>query len=546
MSVPAETGIMLGPGRLNNVRQINGSRSQDSAWQERARRKQGMKKREMNGCRRTAAAGFTAVLALVFLFARPVFAAEWQDPASSGESAGSDEPAEAFDAGEELPALFDPDLYLGIGAGTYRSAGGEAPQMMIRYYDSSGSFHGEAPGMVDYFMGTFNIIEKGRLLSDADNEDIVIRRTEDFKEVCRYRREDSPAGRVCAARDHVGLLSGDGTRLVIYDRDGKICADLETEAPDAAAAADWSERTDLVIYEPEGYLYVRLTKGEQTLLAALVGEDGSVLTSEEASFPQNLRGDSVCGYIGRNLIAADGQERYTILSPEGAVLYRDVILHWAERTGFENSYVMTGLRDKADYAALCGGETWQVLDKELAEAGTIRNTDLDRYGHLQYASGAIIGLPCEALDGILSTDVLQYLRRKVPAAKTPGGYRIADELGGFLPDPEEGWELDSFSDDFILIRNDGMQRVLRRADGQILCETEQMVFLQNNSFVVEEDYMEPDSETVIYDEDGKELYSADGRIFPCMDDWYFLHRGPWAGVVDAEGRWILRELQYDE
>ena len=498
-----------------------------------------MREREMIGFRRIVSAGFTVVLAFIFLFAEPVFSAESEE---SGDTA-------AVSAGDqEPPQLFDPNLYLGIAAGTYRSAGGEASQMMIRYYDSSGAFHGEAPGTVDYYLGTFNVIEKGRLLLDADNDDIVIRRTEDFEEVCRFRREERYAGRTCEAGEHIGILSGDGTNLVIYDRDGQLCADLETAAPDAsAAAADWSERTDLVIYEPEGYLYVRLTKGAQVLLEALVGEDGSVQSFEESSFPETLREKKVCGCIGKNLVVRDGEDRYHIVNPKGEVLYKDVILHWAENTRTTFSYVLTDTHDKADFAAFRKGENWQILDEKLAEVGTITDTDLDKNGRLQYADGTIIGLPCEELGGIRSTDTLQYLRRKVPAAKIQGGYRIANELSGFLPDPEEGWKLVSFSDSFIQETDtDGQQRVARRGDGQILCETDRMIFLQNNSFVVEEDFMDPDSKTVIYDANGEELYSSDGRIFPCMDDWYFLHRGPWAGAVDAKGRWILRELQYDE
>lgn len=156
-------------------------------------------------------------------------------------------------------------------------------------------------------------------------------------------------------------------------------------------------------------------------------------------------------------------------------------------------------------------------------------------------------MPCEELGGACSTDALTYLREEVPAARVPGGYLIAEELGGFLPEPEEGWELNSFSDSFILLRNaDYLWRVVRRADGEILFEGKGMIFLQNSSFEVNEDIRDSGSITFIYDKDGKELYSARGFIPPCLDEWYYTYRGPWAGIIDAEGNWILRELQYDE
>ena len=214
---------------------------------------------------------------------------------------------------------------------------------------------------------------------------------------------------------------------------------------------------------------------------------------------------------------------------------------------------MTTARSRADFAAIPDEGTWLILDKDLEETGRIREEDLDQYGNIQYAQGTVIGLPCRELGGENGTDALVYLRGRIPAKKTAGGWQIAEELGGFLPEPEEGWELSSFSDDFILVRNTTEEwpaacRVLRRADGRILCETEERrrVFLQKSSFVVEKDFGDPESETCIYDQDGRVHYSSGEWIFPCLDDWYFMNRGPWAGVVDAEGKWILRELQYDE
>ena len=497
------------------------------------------KRKKGADCLRLSAAAMAGFLAFTAFCPEPVFSAEREEPGNT----------EVISAAEsEDRQLFAPGQYLGVATGTYRSAGGTAPDRLIRYYDSSGTFHGEAVGMVDYYMGTFNIIEDGRLLIDYEDDEMLFRRTEDFEEVCRCRRKDDYTGRAFAARDHIGILSEDGSHLLIYDREGKICADLETEAPPAELSYEnWEERVSLVIYEPEGYLYVRLRKGEQTLLAALIREDGSMQTDADTGFPDLFSGGQVCGYIGKNLIVREEEDRYAIAGPEGNVLYPDVLLHWIGYGGYDR-HGMPGPQDRADFAVLREGADLRILDETLAEAGRIREEDLDEYGHVQYAGGTVIGLPCEELDGERSTDVLPYLRREVPAAKVAGGYRIAEELGSFLPDPEEGWKLDSFSDDFMLVRNAdaGMKRVLRREDGQVLLETDQMVFLQNTSFVVEEDFMDPDSTTVIYDKNMETLYSSEERVFPCMDDLYFLQRGPWAGVTDAEGKWILRELQYDE
>ena len=505
-----------------------------------------MRVRKTNGSGKIGAAAFAVFLALTVFGVKPVFSAELAVQEISDKASG---------AVGDLSQLIGPDEYIGIAVGTYRSAGGITPEMMIRYYDSSGILRGETVGHIGEYMGMFNmgnfcVITEGELLSEKENDDIVLLRMEDFREVCRYSRDELRAGRVASAGDHVAILSRDGSHLEIYDKDGQIAADLQTDgAPAFHSDTGMTDWVDLEMYELEGYLYVRLRKGEERILTALIHEDGSVLTSKDASFPEILCREQVCGFIGKNLImkqdpdGMSGQGQYMILSPEGEVLYRDVVIRWTTNGTWYKSQTQ-----KADFAALREEDTLLILDETLAEAGRISDADLDGEGNLQYAGGTIIGLPCEELGGECSTDVLTYLREDVPAVKVSGGYRITEELGGFIPEPEEGWELESFSDSFLLLMDaDYQRRVVRRADGKVLFEGRRMIFLQNTSFAVELDISDyKNTVTVIYSEEGEELYSAQSWIPPCLDEWYYAYRGPWAGIIDPEGNWILRELQYDE
>jgi hypothetical protein len=63
---------------------------------------------------------------------------------------------------------------------------------------------------------------------------------------------------------------------------------------------------------------------------------------------------------------------------------------------------------------------------------------------------------------------------------------------------------------------------------------------------VEGTFSDTDSRATIYNEEMEELYSCSSWIYPCIEEYYFVHRGPWAGVIDDHGSWILKELQYDE
>ena len=321
---------------------------------------------------------FAVFLAFAVFGAEPVFCAEQAEQEKPDASSG---------AVGDLSQLIGPDEYLGIAAGTYRSAGGILPEMMIRYYDSSGALQRETVSHIGEFMGSYKmgnycVISKDSLQLKEDNNDIILLRTEDDQEIRRYRSDDLLAGRVSSTGEHAGILLRDGSRLEIYDGDGQIIADLQTDgAPGVTSDADMTDEIRIGMFEPEGCLYVRLMKGEQMLLTALIHEDGRVLTSKDASFPEIFCREQVCGIIGKNLIIGyepDGmadRDRYLIVSPEGEVLYRDAEIHWITYGSFQKWETQ-----KADLAILHEGDTWRILDESLAETGRIHEADLDEKG----------------------------------------------------------------------------------------------------------------------------------------------------------------------
>ena len=482
-----------------------------------------------------------------------------EDPRMSLRQEGLSAQEDTRDLSHERNALCGPDEYVGIAAGIYRSAGGEAADMVLRYYDSAGSLVGEAIGDVDYFSGEYCFLPKGRLMRSFDENGPVILRTEDFGEVCHFRREGGRGESFVAGRDHVAAIKRLPDRLVIYNRDGSIAAEPALPAGCLPLLSSGS----IQMIEAAGYLYVRVTADGERILTALIDEDGTVTEEGAPGFP-GILGKDVYGSIGKYLILREktvlpgpsGKESsgegapentqetrtvYRIVSRDGKVMCEDAVLCWKHEYGLN----LTDAWNRAQYAMIHEGETWRILDENLEEYGRIRDKDYQDNAGTVFADGSMTGLPCEELGWAVCGTSLSYLREKVPACRVEGGYLIPQDLGGFLPDPEGGGSIGGFSRQFILVNTDEGNRVVRRSDGKVICERDNFIYLQDETFIVWPDFSSDEHKSVICDENGEILYESDTLIFPCGKN-YYIKRGPWAGIADANGNFLIRELQYDE
>ena len=453
--------------------------------------------------------------------------------------------------------LCGPDEVIGIATDTYRSSA-EAWEELYRYYDSSGEFLGEAINNYDYFLAAFHVIPKNRLMTDKDEKDYIIRRTQDLKEIARVPGEDWRYDLYGKGQSAVCIIAKDNTYLTIHridgtsqviplDGDGWIIPDeMPEDIPE-------DKPFSFTMYEPEGCLYLHVDGGTKGYKDFMVYEDGSVLTPDDESFPKALVG-KVSGYLGNYLAIRDEEDGYSIVSLTGDILMTGVRLHSANDQRYYGACKVFTNDERIDFVLIREGETDRVFDETLTELGRIREKDRDENGRIQVAGGTVIGLPCEDLGWQLSTCVLTYLDKRVPAAKVQGGYVTADECGGFLPEFGEGDEIISFSKKFIYVRRaEGVWQVLRRSDLKVLDENPQVVSLQDETFAA--NHLEPDKRNPgrskwvgrIFNEAGETIYTAENdRIYPAPDGNYFISRGVYAGIADPYGNWLMKTYRLTE
>ena len=102
------------------------------------------------------------------------------------------------------------------------------------------------------------------------------------------------------------------------------------------------------------------------------------------------------------------------------------------------------------------------------------------------------------------------------------------------------------SDGLVLTIKDGEKIVRRRSDMAEVFRTGKMVSIQDDSFYVARDYQTDGDMHRIYDENGTVTYESDYWISSCPRGNYCIFRGPYVGIADRNGNWIIRELRYEE
>ena len=199
----------------------------------------------------------------------------------------------------------------------------------------------------------------------------------------------------------------------------------------------------------------------------------------------------------------------------------------------------------AEYVVLPQGEAWTVYDKDLQEKGRLDPAFLNSSGGVVTAGGEIVGMASPKLGGAVCTGSVSYLSKTVPCTQQEGGVLAATEEGTvFLPVPV-GEELTAFSRDLMMTKRMEETIIYRREDGKEVFRTGGSVRIQDGSFLVDRDY-EEDGKSRIYDENGMLLYESSYYINPCYERNYSIIRGPYRGIADRRGNWLIRELRYEE
>ena len=423
-------------------------------------------------------------------------------------------------------SLCGEDEYIGIPSAAYSMERGDSGDEIIDYYDSRGRLAASVLGSYDYFIG-YSILPKGGIITSYENDDRMVISTDDFRELLRYPAE----GTACSAGDKYFFVYQE-EELRFYDRNGQMLA----AAPVSDAEPPETDRGWLYgdLYEADGYGFIHLGLYSGRHIYAIAKESGECITSEMPGFPE-VFGSGIRASVGRYLAVSNDDEEGTfrIFTSDGEEVMAGVKLV------FTDSFL------SAEYVVLPQGEAWTVYDKDLQEKGRLDPAFLNSSGGVVTAGGEIVGMASPKLGGAVCTGSVSYLSKTVPCTQQEGGVLAATEEGTvFLPVPV-GEELTAFSRDLMMTKRMEETIIYRREDGKEVFRTGGSVRIQDGSFLVDRDY-EEDGKSRIYDENGMLLYESSYYINPCYERNYSIIRGPYRGIADRRGNWLIRELRYEE
>ena len=437
--------------------------------------------------------------------------------------------------------LCEEDEYIGITSGVYSNAGGEGSDKIIHYYDSVGNLAGAVLHGVDYYI-PYDIIVKGRLIFTYDDAEQIVLSTDDFREIARFPREGI---RRMSGAEHFAVYDMERRLLSCYDRNGKLLCLIRVEnVPEGTVYPG-------ELYEAEGYCCVELMGGAGPCFRAIFGDDGSCVTSEEPSFPAAFRGDIAASagpylIVSREIPTGAGDDETTT---EYLVYNRDGTLVMDGFTGIEgyDPWLSCSFsQSRVKYLTRREEDGILVYDARLKLLGKVGTAYLSDWGNTRPAGGEIVGLPSEKLNGAIVDGAVTYHGKEAVYTRLDGGYLISTPEGFVLLAPPQGEVPEAVSAGLVLTFGAGEHIVRRRADMAELFRGTNRVTIQDDSYLVERDYEKEGDTYRIYDENGALLYESDMRICACPRGNYAIYRGPYLGIADRSGSWIVKELRYEE
>ena len=448
------------------------------------------------------------------------------------------------------------DEYIGLPTGTYAGVRGDMTQDLFCFYDAQGNIAGYKMSHLD--VGErYLTLPKDRIALFYDNGEMVVVNTGDFSEITRFSSDCTHA----SGKDTFAVYHPSEKTLRVYERTKGLV--FETQVTSNKTE---EERVSVKLYEFDGGVYLKVT-GDTVLACGILYPEGRWFSAEDPAFPQTLK-DGICGSAGGYLLRKESdlagfsiKETYSLIQTDGLFAYQGIRanVYW------EHIRLGTTRENWVPFFLLpegIGGEeevyrVFRIIHESLEEIGRISETHL-AYGRLTLIGDpisdpegtAVVGLPCQALNGAICMGGILYNEVEVPyTIEEDGTYCIATQRDGLVrllfPADETPSEV---TGELTLTKKKEQDEwiVRRRSDGAILASTTAIPHIQEDSYLLDRIYGVQDSAYRIYDLNGQETYSSDRWILPCPPNYYAVTRGAYTGITDAYGRWIVRTLRFEE
>lgn len=473
-------------------------------------------------------------------------------------------------------ALWEENVYIGLPAHDF-PGNGDSLLDIFTLYDSEGRRAGDtvATAEVGQFFGT---MQKGSLWTYHLNRESFIQSTSTLEILAHVVPEE---GACWSGREHYCIYDFQAGSIEVYDSEGNLLdrktPDLPPDAstPDAStpdalasdsssAAADGSmpaaEEKQIIVtgIETEDALVVRVLsrswEGTECIYGFRRGEDGTWMDSTEPGYPEVLLGGMEYS-LGRFLLCLDENTGlYDVYSSEGVRIMEGVQAVYALENGYDPLRIdrPEAGNERVSFITVGDMTAQTVYDRNLQEVAQTDGRRLESWGQ------TVIGLPCEVLEGRVCENVYPYCgEERVPGACEDGNWYVTVDgalIRFALPDGER---LVSLNERYVQtgLSNEGdgitQYRLYRLTDlttgkAEVVMDNipEQMYLCAGSCLRSEGPY--DDRKNILYNDELEPVLETSGFMRPASGNTYYLKRGPWHGIVDGNGSWLIRESSMAE
>lgn len=450
-----------------------------------------------------------------------------------GESAPAD--AARQDAEPRIP-LCGENEYVGLRSGLYSWVGGTGAEDLVTLYDSEGNVAGSYMAAF-YPPELFSLIPKDRLYIDRGGGLTSIYNTTGLQLLFSLP-DDAYA---CDVQDDCVVTyeysTGD---LCLYDKTGNLLASESVRLPGGKSFE--AEKVSASLLKGDTFYYIRITDGTN-MFAALCRPalDDPWLCSDDPAFPSALL-EQPAGTLGDYFVLTregpEGGTTCSVCTPDGVCVLEDVQRGRMEYNNYNN--IAKKAFQIQEVLKRTGETEWTVYDRDLQIMGTLPDSAVRAVGDTSY----LIGMAYAELGGGICDGAVLLNGEPAPYTLSAEGAYVLSPDGDLLSFPlPEGSAPAAANDCWLLAkREDNSYLLLDRINGEILKTFSRPVTLQKDSLLIYRDYQDPDSEFEVYDEDLELVCHSSRFIRPCGPEAYYMERGPYIGIADRYGNWLLRVL----
>lgn len=486
------------------------------------------------------------------------------------------------------PLCYD-DEYIGVVSGAYSEVGGEQRIDRFDLYDSDGNLCGSAMGSA--YSETMTV-PKGVIVERFEDGKTKFIDTDTLEVLSEYDFEYKD--RYNYASDSFCWYNTDSNTLRILDFRGNPIA--ETWVPGTPQEYDSNRYSAYAaMYRPEGayvvFLFFNDYENDEDVIVNCIWKDGVWNYSSEPGFPETLKG-RIRGSIGQYLLLdadtdEEDTERYHVCTTDGLIIMKDVLADKPETWGDALKYVDSERvpidNGRVCFVSLQDGDVFRIFDEELNE---IAATDED-ITELHTRTGYAVGLAADVLGGRVCEGTLSCGGKTLLYGREGDMIYVEGEGGPVgipLPEKEEPMQM---NERYILAKNgtrkvnDGFddieadvlhvwsretgQCVLDSADLRDLClktgndpdeprsDLGTNLELNNDGILITmgKDYMVRHNDdfyaAAILDNDLNLTFSTrTSRLEVGRNCSYYYESGPYIGLIDKNGNWMIKRLPFAE